>query len=168
MADKREREGQESSSTDGSNERGGLPIEVRRARRKEAHASQHYAAFLKHLCERGGMSPSVAEKAAVSVLCAVERRITQGETQDLEAQLPNKLTLLLHRCERHEDELPKGFGREELLARVGEDLALNPEAVEPVVRAVLNSVRAQISEGEAEDVMDQLPEDLRELWRRPS
>lgn len=165
MADKREQEGRR-ASPEGA--RGELHIEARRARRSAAHASQTYRAFIKHLCERGGMSPAVAEQAAVSVLCAVEQRINSEETEDLEAQLPGKLTELLHRCERHEDELPGGFGREELLKRVGEDLALNPDAVAPVVRAVLNAVRDQISEGEAEDVMDQLPEDLKELWRHPS
>lgn len=169
MADKREQGGRDAPrEAESPAERGGAPIEVRRARRRAAHASQTYAAFIKHLCERGGMSPSVAEQAAVSVLCAVEQRIYSEESRDLEAQLPVKLTELLHRCERHEDELPGGFGREDLLRRVGEDLALNPDAVAPVVRAVLNSVREQISEGEAEDVMGQLPEDLRELWRRPS
>src|SRR5690349_6641957 len=68
-----------------------MPPEVRRARRHEAHTSQTYAAFLKHLCERGGMSPSVAEKAAVSVLCAIEQRIFGEEARDMEAQLPRKL-----------------------------------------------------------------------------
>ncbi|WP_338869216.1 DUF2267 domain-containing protein [Myxococcus stipitatus] len=164
MADKREQEGR-GASRDVTRE---LPIEVRRARRSAAHASQTYAAFLKHLCERGGMSPAVAERAAVSVLCAVEQRISRGETRDLEAQLPRKLSELLHRCERHEAAMPGGFGREELLEHVGSDLSLHPDAVAPVVRAVLNAVREQISEGEAEDVMDQLPEDLKELWRRPS
>ncbi|MCP3098191.1 DUF2267 domain-containing protein [Myxococcus sp. K15C18031901] len=159
MADQREPQGTHSHQ-EGS-------IEERRARRRAAHASQTYAAFIKRLCDRGGMSPAVAQQAAVSVLCAVEQRINSDETRDLEAQLPNKLADLLHRCERHEDELPGKFGREDLLRRVGEDLALNPDAVEPVVRAVLNSIRDLISEGEAEDVMSQLPEDLRELWRHP-
>ncbi|MBZ4421148.1 DUF2267 domain-containing protein [Myxococcus sp. RHSTA-1-4] len=143
-----------------------VPIEVRRARRSESRASQTYKAFLDHLCERGGMSPHVAEQAAVSVLCALEQRIFSEEAADLEAQLPRKLTELLHRCERHEEELPGKFGREELLKRVGEDLSLNPDAVEPVVRAVLDSIRHLISEGEAEDVMSQLPSDLRDLWGR--
>ncbi len=143
-----------------------VPIEVRRALRKESRASQTYAAFLKHLCDRGGMSPSVAQQAAVSVLCALEQRIYAEEAADLEAQLPRKLTELLHRCERHEEELPGKFGRGHLLRRVGEGLALNPDAVEPVVRAVLDAIRHQISVGGAEDVMGQLPEDLRDLWGR--
>jgi uncharacterized protein (DUF2267 family) len=52
-----------------------------------------------------------------------------------------------------------------MLQMVGEELSLNPEAVEPVVRAVLDAIRDQISEGEVEDIMKQLPADLRDLWR---
>jgi len=143
-----------------------VPPEVRRARRHESRTSQTYAAFIKHLCERGGMSPSVAEKAAVSVLCAIEQRIFGEEAQDLEAQLPRKLLDLLNRCERHESgPPPRKFGRAEMLLMVGEDLGLNSEAVEPVIRAVLDALREQVSEGEVEQVMRQLPHDLRDLWR---
>ena len=143
-----------------------VPLEVRRARRRESRTSQTYAAFIKHLCERGGMSPSVAEQAAVSVLCALELRIFGEEAQDLEAQLPRKLTELLHRCERHESGPPqRKFGRAEMLRMVGEELSLQPEAVEPVIRAVLDAVRDQVSEGEVEQVMQQPPADLRDLWR---
>jgi len=162
---------------DGQEQRGGreaervtqraLDLERRRAQRRESRASQTYADFLKQLSERGGMSPSVAEQAAAAVLCAIEERIMPEEAQDMTAQLPVKLTELLHRCERHEHGgPPRKFGKEEMLQRVGEDLALQPEAVEPVVRAVCNVLRSRLSEGEAEDVMNQLPEDLRALWRR--
>ncbi|MFP2895159.1 DUF2267 domain-containing protein [Corallococcus sp. 4LFB] len=146
-------------------ERRELSIEERRARRSAMRASQTYARFIDHLCERGGMSPSVAQQAAVSVLCGLEQRIQVEESHDLEAQLPRKLTELLHRCERHDAEArPERFGRDELLSQVGEDLALHPDAVEPVVRAVMDAVRHQISEGEAEDVSAQLPADIRHLW----
>lgn len=149
----------------GSTQRG-VPLDVRRARRHESRTSQSYATFLKHLCDRGGMSPSVAEKAAVSVLCAIEQRIFGEEARDLEAQLPQKLTELLHRCERHESgPPPRKFGRAEMLLMVGEDLSLEPDAVEPVIRAVLDAIQEQVSEGEVEQVLRQLPEDLRDLWR---
>ncbi|MFP2932829.1 DUF2267 domain-containing protein [Pyxidicoccus sp. 3LG] len=167
MADNREQQGK-GAPQDGDRpaSRRDVPIEVRRKLRHESRTSQTYKAFINHLCERGGMSPAVAQQAAVSVLCAVEQRILADEALDMEAQLPRKLTDLLHRCEKHEEELPEKFGREHLLRRVGEDLSLNPDAVEPVVRAVLDAIRHQITEGEAEDVMSQLPEDLRDLWGR--
>jgi uncharacterized protein (DUF2267 family) len=146
--------------------RRGRSLEELRQLRHESRTSQSYAAFIKKLCERGGMSPHVAEQAAVSVLCAIEHRIFGEEARDMEAQLPRKLVELLHRCERHEGPPPRKFGRAEVLSMVGEDLGLQPEAVEPVVRAVFSAIQGQISDGEAEEVMNQLPADLRDLWRR--
>jgi uncharacterized protein (DUF2267 family) len=161
----------ERTRPDSTTPEGGSPeltLEQRRARRRESRTSQTYRAFLARLAERGGMSPHVAEKAAVSVLCAIEQRIFGEEARDMEAQLPSKLTELLHRCERHEaGPPPRKFGREELLQRVGEELELQPGAAEPVVRAVLAVLRERLSEGEAENVMEQLPPDLRELWSLP-
>lgn len=147
-------------------DRRSLSIEERRKQRHASRTSQTYAAFLRRLSERGGMSPHTAEQAAVSVLCAVEQRIFGEEVKDLEAQLPQKLVELLVRCERHEGPPPKKFGRAEMLNMVGQDLSLNPEAVEPVVRAVFATIQELISEGEAEDVMNQLPHDIRDLWQR--
>lgn len=149
-----------------SRSRRDVPVEVRRQQRHESRTSQTYTAFLKRLCERGGMSPHTAERAAVSVLCTVEQRIFSEEARDLEAQLPQKLVILLQRCERHEGPPPKKFGRAEMLEMVGQDLSLNPDAVEPVVRAVFSSIQDEISDGEAEQVMNQLPRDLRDLWQR--
>lgn len=143
-----------------------ISLDERRQMRHESRTSQTYAAFLKRLCERGGMSPHTAEQAAVSVLCALEQRIFGEEARDMNAQLPRKLVELLHRCERHEGPPPRKFGRAELLNMVGQDLSLNPDAVEPVVRAVFSTLQDQISDGEAEQVMNQLPQDLRDLWQR--
>jgi uncharacterized protein (DUF2267 family) len=143
-----------------------VPLEARRQQRHESRTSQTYAAFIKRLCERGGMSPHTAEQAAVSVLCALEQRIFAEEARDMEAQLPQKLVELLHRCERHEGPPPNKFGRAEMLLMVGNDLSLNPDAVEPVVRAVMSTLQERISDGESEEVMNQLPRDIRDLWQR--
>jgi uncharacterized protein (DUF2267 family) len=168
MVQKREEPDSAASAPPGAG-RSAASLEQRRAQRRETRRSQAYADFLKQLAERGGMSPAVAEAAATSVLCAIEQRILPEEARDMESQLPAKLTGLLQRCERHEQgAAPRKFGREEMFRMVGEDLALQPDAVEPVVRAVCNVLRDRLSDGEAQEVMDQLPEDLRELWRRPT
>lgn len=144
-----------------------IPLELRRQQRHESRTSQTYAAFLKRLSERGGMTPSTAEQAAVSVLCALEQRIFGEEARDLEAQLPQKLRELMHRCERHEaGPPPDKFGRAEMLDMVAGDLGLKAEAVEPIIRAVFATLQERISEGEAEEVMNQLPHDIRDLWQR--
>jgi uncharacterized protein (DUF2267 family) len=166
MAENREQmQGATQGAQQGQSRRG-IPLEQLRQMRHESRTSRTYTEFIKRLCERGGMSPHVAEQAAVSVLCAVEQRIFGEEARDMEAQLPQKLVQLLHRCERHEGPPPKKFGRAELLYMVGEDLRLKPEAVEPVIRAVFSALQDQISDGEAEQVVNQLPHHIRDLGRR--
>ncbi len=143
------------------------PLEERRLQRRESHASQTYAAFLQDLCRIGSMAPEFAEQAAVSVLCALEQRLIPEEAKDLEAQLPIKLLNLLTRCARHRDLAPVKYTREQLLEMVGEDLNMQPDEVEPVIRAVFATIREHVSEGEVEDIINMLPRELRDLWQRP-
>ena len=138
--------------------------------RHESRQSQTYKAFLKYLCDVGRFDDErQAENAAVSVLCALEQRLFGEEARDLEAQLPQKLRELLVRCERHESGPPPNkFGRDELLKMVGDDVGVKQENTESVVRAVFSALQAQISEGEIEEVGQQLPADIRDLWARPA
>jgi uncharacterized protein (DUF2267 family) len=140
-------------------------LEERRRQRSESRTSSTYKAFLKELCRVGSMTEELAESAAASVLCALEQRLMGDESRHLESQLPLKLQKLLYRCARHETGMPpRKFGQEELLAMVGEDLGMQPSEAEPVARAVFRVVAEHVSRGEIEDVIQQLPADLRELW----
>lgn len=141
------------------------PTEERRRERQETRASQTYKEFLKYLERVGDLTEETAEEAAVSVLCVLEQRITGNEAHDLEAQLPRKLRELVQRCERHEGVKPRSIGKKEFLAMVADHIGEPAEEIEPIVRAVFQAVRAQISAGEVEDVASQLPGDLRELWQ---
>jgi uncharacterized protein (DUF2267 family) len=140
-------------------------LEQRRQQRRESRQSQTYKAFLKRLCEKGRYSEEIAEQSAVSVLCALEQRLMPEEARDMEAQLPMKLQNLLYRCEKHLGQAPQKFGREEFLAMVAEDLGMQSSETESVVRHVFDTLREQVSEGEIEQVIQQLPADLRELWQ---
>ncbi|HEY8207235.1 MAG TPA: DUF2267 domain-containing protein [Myxococcaceae bacterium] len=143
------------------------PLDERRLQRRESRANQTYTAFLRDLCRIGAMAPEFAEQAAVSVLCALEQRLIPEEARDLEAQLPIKLLNLLTRCERHRQTAPLKYTREQLLEMVAGDLNMQPDEVEPVIRAVFATIRERVSEGEVEDVVNMLPRDLRDLWQRP-
>ena len=140
----------------------------RRAMRHESHASTTYKNFLKDLCSLSGMDEQKAECAAVSVLCNLEQRIYGEEARDLEAQLPSRLRELLQRCPRHQGKPSEKFGRDELFRRVADELQVDRSEAEPITRSVFSAVRAQITEGEATDVADQLPSDLADLWRLPA
>lgn len=149
-------------------ERSPQDLEARRAERHEARQTQTYKIFLKHLCALGALEEELAERAALSVLCALEQRLLGDEAAHLNAQLPARLRELLVRCERHHGQKPLKFGREAFISMVCADLELPPEEAERLIRTVLAAVRHQVSEGELEDVLGQLPQDLRELWQRPS
>ena len=135
----------------------------RRLQRHLAHTRATYAHFIKHLCAVGELEPAVAEAAAISVVSALERRIQPGQARHLEAQLPRRLVAFLPR-----EPGPAGvrrFGRAALLQTVADDLRMDVSEVEPIVRAVIAGLRDRISEGQADDVANNLPEDLRALWR---
>ncbi|MBZ4374602.1 DUF2267 domain-containing protein [Corallococcus sp. AS-1-6] len=146
-----------------------IPLDERRRMRHESRTSQTYKAFLRYLRDVGQFeSEQAAQQAAFSVLCVLEQRLFGEEDNDLEAQLPHKLRELLVRCDRHESgPPPHKFGREEMLAMVATDLAVDADDAESIVRAVFSAVQAQISEGESDDIAGELPTDIRELWARP-
>jgi uncharacterized protein (DUF2267 family) len=113
----------------------------------------------------GDLEPAVAEAAAISVVSAIERRIQPGQARHLEAQLPRRLVAFLP---AHRVPSPGGvrrFGREAFLQAVADDLHMDVADVEPLVRAVIAGLRDRISEGQADDVANNLPEDMRALWR---
>jgi uncharacterized protein (DUF2267 family) len=142
------------------------PLQDRREQRSETRRNQTYKAFLRNLMVIGSMNEEEAERAAVSVLCVLEQRLFGEEAAHLEAQLPGKLQDLLIRCERHLGKPASKFGREGFLQMVSEDLDVDSLEAERKIRAVFTAVRDQVSEGEIEDVIGQLPTDLRELWQR--
>jgi len=142
--------------------------EQRRAMRHESRAASTWKGFLKELMAVGDIDEGLAECAAVSVLKLLEQRIYGDEVRQFEAQLPVKLRELLQTAGgEHEGKPTLKFGVDGLIQRVADELKMSPQETEPVVRAVFAAVRAQITEGEASDIAEQLPKDLAELWMLP-
>lgn len=158
----------ENITTGGETQAGRPTGEELRKQRHESRTGSTYKAFLKELCSIGNWDEAYAEKAAVSVLCNLQQRIMADEARDMQAQLPFKLQELLKTCTLHEGTKVDKFGREEFFQRVADDLGEDVGKSEQVVRSVFTCVRNHLSEGEAEDVANQLPKDIEELWRRPS
>ncbi|HYO51927.1 DUF2267 domain-containing protein [Archangium sp.] len=144
----------------------GVDLQARREQRSETRRNQTYKAFLGNLAVIGSMNEEEAERAAVSVLCVLEQRLYGEEAAHLEAQLPGKLQDLLMRCERHMGKPASKFGKDGFIKMVSEDLGVDGFEAEKKIRAVFTAVRDQVSDGEIEDVIGQLPADLRELWHR--
>lgn len=135
-----------------------------RQQRHESRAAQTWTSFLADLRAETGLDAETATNVATSVLLRLEQRLTGGEVKDLEAQLPVKLRELLADAGADRDSVFK-FHREHFVDCVSGDLGASEPAAEALIRAVFATVRRRISEGEADDVEAQLPNDLKPLWR---
>jgi uncharacterized protein (DUF2267 family) len=135
----------------------------------DIHEDADYRALVEALAREGLPRRAEATRAVEAVMCALAQRISAGEFEELRELLPDPFRSRLAPCERHAVTPQATFGAAEDFYRVvAEDLDRSPEEVEPTIRAVLASVRAQLPEKEAEDVAGQLPAELDALWRRPS
>ncbi|MBN1206485.1 MAG: DUF2267 domain-containing protein [Myxococcaceae bacterium] len=165
MATQRE-ENTGSAGAEPRGERRGATPEIR-MQRSESRATQTYTFFLRDL-EAKGLDRKLAEQAIQSVLCVMEQRLMSEEARHMEAQLPRKVVALLERCPKHQGKQYRKFGREEFLGMVSEDLGVDLKEAERITCVVLGTVREHISEGEAMDVLGQLPHELRTLWELPA
>lgn len=148
-----------------ANENRGVTPEQRQ-QRHEARTRQTFFVFLRDLCNASRLPEEEAVRAAASVLTHLEERLTREEAQDLEAQLPIKIVEILNVAgDQVKDTLHK-LHRDDFVACVASDLGKSNEEAESIIRAVFATVRAHISEGEANDVAAQLPKDLEALWSR--
>jgi uncharacterized protein (DUF2267 family) len=125
--------------------------------------------FIGHVQQRARLdSRGAAEQATRAVLETLGERLGGGEPSDLAAQLPPEIG-------RHLEQHENGSERYDLNAfyeRVAE--RQNPGADVPQAahhaRAVLSVVRDAVSEGLADDLRQQLPEEYTEIvdWDDPT
>lgn len=127
-----------------------------------------YRALVDALAREGLPRRTEAARAVEAVVCALAQRLGGPEFEPLRELLPEPFRTRLEPCERHAVAPLELRSAEEVYAIVAEDLERDPDEVEPTVRAVLAAVRAQLSEGEAEEIAGRLPLDLLPVWRRPS
>jgi uncharacterized protein (DUF2267 family) len=137
-----------------------------RARRRGEKRTRTYSLFLDDLRERSGLPSEHAEKALLSVLCTLEQWLLLGEEDDPRTRLPMKLQEALQACAPQGEPPSWKSGVDALLQQVAGDLGGDTARAESITRAVFATVRAHISEGEAAQVGDELPVDLRALWAR--
>ncbi len=135
----------------------------------DIHQDADYRALVDALAREGLPRRAEAARAVEAVICALALRVSEPDFDDLRELLPEPFRTRLTPCERHAS-IPRRKLRtaEDFYAVVAEDLRRDPGEVEPVIRAVLSAVRAQLPEGDAEGVAHELPSELQALWRRPS
>ena len=105
-----------------------------------------------------------AKRATAAVFHALRDRLTPEEADQVAAQLPRELKAVWYEGEVP-DRRPLRLRREAFYERVRRDarLASRREA-RSLTLAVFGALKKQLSPGEAEDVLAQLPKDLKEVW----
>lgn len=107
-----------------------------------------------------------AADAARAVLCALSSRVSREEALRLAGSLPAELGSLVHPCIRHRREEAEAFDRPEFLRRVAQDLRVTSEEADRIACAVVSALKDRIPADEVQQIGDQLPGDLKELWQR--
>jgi uncharacterized protein (DUF2267 family) len=122
--------------------------------------------FYKTVMDASGVTDRErATRATAAVFHALRDRITQPESDQLFAQLPWELQTVWVTGERS-DRKPVKLHRQAFYNRVKQEAGLSSAAeARAATLAVFAALKKQISPGEAEDVLAQLPKDLKEVWQ---
>lgn len=109
-------------------------------------------------------SQEAAKRATAAVFHALRDRLTPDEAGQVMAQLPRELKEVWAAGEAPERQ-PVKMDREEFYARVRRETGVaSSREARWLTLAVFGALQKQLSPGEAEDVLAQLPKDLKELW----
>jgi uncharacterized protein (DUF2267 family) len=111
-----------------------------------------------------GVTEDRARRAVRAVLATFVDRLPEGERDQVTRHLPADVRQLTTRPRPLGT--PKGQARTvaELVARVVSADGMAAESAEPVIAAVLGTLRTLVPE-EVDDITAVLPEDLKHLWR---
>jgi uncharacterized protein (DUF2267 family) len=105
-----------------------------------------------------------AKRATAAVFHALRDRLMPEESDQVADQLPAELKAMWRAGEKT-DRRPLKLHREEFFDRVKDEIGLaSRREGRGVTLAVFAALKEQLSPGEAEDVLAQLPKDLKEVW----
>ena len=104
------------------------------------------------------------KRATAAVFHTLRDRLTVEEADQVAAQLPRELKLVWRAGERY-GRRPQKLHRDDFYRRVMTEARLTSvREARWMTLAVFAALKAQLSPGEAEDVLAQLPKDLKEVW----
>jgi uncharacterized protein (DUF2267 family) len=107
---------------------------------------------------------SAAKRVTAAVLHALRDRLTREEADQVVAQLPRELKKVWGEGEA-EGRRPVKMNSREFFARVRDEAGLATTLqARWTTLAVFAALKEQLTPGEAEDVLAQLPKDLKEVW----
>jgi uncharacterized protein (DUF2267 family) len=107
---------------------------------------------------------AMAKQATAAVFHALRDRLTREESSQVVDQLPAALKAIWRTGEKA-DRRPVKLHRLEFFERVKAEMgAASTREARWTTLAVFAALKEQLSPGEAEDVLAQLPKDLKEVW----
>lgn len=113
--------------------------------------------FLRRIAERERAGPSEAERDAVAVLTALRMAVTEREFADMAAQLPRTYDELLARTASPHIDIRTVV---QFVEAVAHGAGLDPESARRASDAVLQALGERLPDREAEDLIQELPQDL--------
>jgi uncharacterized protein (DUF2267 family) len=124
----------------------------------------NYVGFLDAVAKRAGLPPEEAATITGATLETLAERISGGEARDLAAQLPDELRDYLLKDDAPPQLLNAAEFVHEVRARAGVDDQWATEGA----RAVFTTLRDAVSDDEVEDLLSELPKDIRQLLQAAS
>jgi uncharacterized protein (DUF2267 family) len=115
--------------------------------------------------ESGPMELGEAKRASAAVMHALRDRLTPREAAQAAAQLPRPLQSVWRYGEAR-GRRPVKMHRKEFFERVRGEAGLDSwRDARDLTRAVFHALKVTLSPGETEDIVAQLPSDLKTLWQ---
>jgi len=127
------------------------------------------AGFLRAVSERLDVDRQGAQIVTSAVLQVLRWRLTANEAAHLDAQLPTRLKRLRTLSGNQPLSKPNRFHREEFFRRVGLLAGLPQDAAQRAAKVVFKVLQEALQsptghEGQAWNVFNQLPKDLKKFW----
>lgn len=119
----------------------------------------NYAEFLEAVAKRAGLPPTEAATVIRATLETLAERISGGQASDLATQLPEEFRGYLYK----EDEFAERLDLAEFLHEVRARAGVDDQRAAEGARAVFAIVRDAVSAEEFEDLVSELPKDIRQL-----
>ncbi|MGN9779489.1 DUF2267 domain-containing protein [Micromonospora sp. H33] len=117
------------------------------------------AEFLNAVAERAGLPPHEAVTVTRATLTTLTERVSGGQARDLATQLPEELRGYL----RKEVDFAEPLDLVEFLNEVKARSGMDDEQAATGARAVVTTVCEAVSADERDDLVAELPKDLRRL-----
>jgi uncharacterized protein (DUF2267 family) len=147
-----------------------LPSQTRDWLLTDGEEAEHFEAdeFVSRVAGREGVEPETAERHAQAVFIALGRLARGEEFSRVSAQLPNEYRALMQETTKRKRDpaAPEVVAVELFVRRVARRAALGPFEARRAGEAVLETLAERIAGGEADDLAEQLGEELRPALER--